>query len=108
MMEKKEESSSVVTNVNEEKGNKPKVVIKSADMSEEMQKEAIECAIEAIKTNRLEKDIAACLKKRFDKLYRPTWHCIVGSNFGSFVTHETRHFLYFYIDKHAVLLFKSG
>ena len=22
--------------------------------------------------------------------YNPTWHCIVGRNFGSYVTHETR------------------
>ena len=22
--------------------------------------------------------------------YKPTWHCIVGRNFGSYVTHETR------------------
>lgn len=27
---------------------------------------------------------------------------------GSFVTHETNHFIYFYLDTKAVLLFKSG
>lgn len=30
----------------------------------------------------------------FDKKYHPTWHCIVGRNFGSYVTHETKHFIY--------------
>jgi uncharacterized membrane protein len=24
-------------------------------------------------------------------------HCIVGRNFGSYVTHETKHFIYFYL-----------
>ena len=45
---------------------------------------------------------------QFDKKFGPTWHCIVGRNFGSFVTHETKHFLYMYLGQVAVLLFKSG
>jgi len=45
----------------------------------------------------IEKDIAAYIKKEFDKKYTPTWHCIVGRNFGSYVTHETKHFIYFYL-----------
>lgn len=40
--------------------------------------------------------------------YNPTWHCIVGRNFGSYVTHETKHFIYFYLGQVAILLFKSG
>ena len=53
-------------------------------------------------------DIAAYIKKEFDKKYNPTWHCIVGRNFGSYVTHETKHFIYFYLGQVAILLFKSG
>jgi len=56
----------------------------------------------------MEKDIAAGIKKDFDSKYGPTWHCVVGSNFGSYVTHETKHFIYFYLNKLAVLLFKTG
>ncbi|KAK7502770.1 hypothetical protein BaRGS_00006020 [Batillaria attramentaria] len=51
---------------------------------------------------------AAFIKKEFDKKYNPTWHCIVGRNFGSYVTHETKHFIYFYLGQVAILLFKSG
>lgn len=29
-------------------------------------------------------------------------------NFGSYVTHETKHFIYFYLGQVAILLFKSG
>ncbi|RYG51950.1 hypothetical protein EON67_02305 [archaeon] len=50
----------------------------------------------------------ADIKKEFDKKYGPTWHCIVGRNFGSYVTHESKHFIYFYLGQIAVLLFKSG
>ncbi|KAL3508115.1 hypothetical protein ACH5RR_033497 [Cinchona calisaya] len=85
-----------------------KVIIKSADMKDEMQKEAVDIAIGAFEKNGVEKDVAELIKKEFDKRHGPTWHCIVGRNFGSYVTHETNHFVYFYLDSKAVLLFKSG
>jgi hypothetical protein len=31
----------------------------------------------------MEKDIAEYIKKEFDKNHGPTWHCIVGRNFGN-------------------------
>ncbi|KAK8709837.1 hypothetical protein V6N13_060839 [Hibiscus sabdariffa] len=84
------------------------VIIKSADMKDELQKEAVNIAISAFENNSVEKDVAEHIKKEFDKRHGPTWHCIVGRNFGSYVTHETNHFVYFYLDQKAVLLFKSG
>ena len=125
-----------------------KAVVKIADMSEEMQLDAVDVATQVnltfcfyfdfffcylcqvtskmmetlfclfvwneIKIKKamdkfsIEKDVAAYIKKEFDKKYNPTWHCIVGRNFGSYVTHETKHFIYFYLGQVAVLLFKSG
>ena len=40
------------------------------------------CA-QALEKYNIEKDIAAFIKKEFDKKYNPTWHCIVGRNFGA-------------------------
>ncbi|XP_057415983.1 uncharacterized protein LOC130710660 [Lotus japonicus] len=85
-----------------------KVIIKSADMLPDMQKEAVDIAVAAFERLNVEKDVAEHIKKEFDKRHGPTWHCIVGRNFGSYVTHETNHFVYFYLDQKAVLLFKSG
>ncbi|TKY54165.1 Dynein 8 kDa light chain, flagellar outer arm [Spatholobus suberectus] len=85
-----------------------KVIIKSADMLPDMQKEAVDIAVTAFEKHNVEKDVAENIKKEFDKRHGPTWHCIVGRNFGSYVTHETNHFVYFYLDQKAVLLFKSG
>uniref|UniRef100_A0A667XIM2 Dynein light chain n=1 Tax=Myripristis murdjan TaxID=586833 RepID=A0A667XIM2_9TELE len=82
-----------------------KAVIKNADMSEDMQQDAVDCATQAMEKYNIEKDIAAFIKKEFDKKYNPTWHCIVGRNFGSYVTHETKHFIYFYLGQVAILLF---
>ncbi|XP_058119213.1 dynein light chain 1, cytoplasmic isoform X1 [Anopheles ziemanni] len=95
------------TNSSKKMGDR-KAVIKNADMGEEMQQDAVDCATQALEKYNIEKDIAAYIKKEFDKKYNPTWHCIVGRNFGSYVTHETRHFIYFYLGQVAILLFKSG
>lgn len=101
------------------------VVLKNVDMSEEMQvggaqnfsgfthayrcknvlcdrivqAAAIEVAREAQDKLSIEKDQAAFIKKEFDRRYGPTWHCVVGRNFGSYVTHESKNFIYFYLDQ---------
>ena len=69
-----------------------------------MQQDAIDVATQAVEKHNIEKDIAAFIKKEFDKKYNPTWHCIAGRNFGSYVTHETKHFIYFYLGQVAILL----
>ena len=48
-----------------------------------MQQDAIDCATQALEKYNIEKDIAAFIKKEFDKKYNPTWHAVVGRNFGS-------------------------
>jgi dynein light chain LC8-type len=62
-----------------------------------MQQDAVDCASQAMEKFNVEKDIAAYVKKEFDKKYGATWHAVVGRNFGSYVTHETKHFIYFYV-----------
>ncbi|CAN6551350.1 unnamed protein product [Malus baccata var. baccata] len=60
-----------------------RVIIKSADMFQDMQKEAVDIAIGAFEKHSVEKDVAEYIKKEFDKKHGPTWHCIVGRNFGN-------------------------
>ncbi|KAF7309748.1 Scavenger mRNA decapping enzyme [Mycena indigotica] len=74
----------------------PKAIIKNVDMSDEMQQESVDIASAALEKYNIEKDIAAQIKKEFDRRHGPTWHVVVGKNFGSYVTHETKHFIYFY------------
>jgi dynein light chain LC8-type len=82
--------------------------VKNADMAEEMQLDAIRIAQAAQEVYLVEKDIASFIRREFENKYNPTWHCIVGRNFGSFITHETKHFIYFYTGQVAILLFKAG
>mmetsp|Transcript_8375 Transcript_8375/g.21623 ORF Transcript_8375/g.21623 Transcript_8375/m.21623 type:complete len:92 (-) Transcript_8375:418-693(-) len=86
----------------------PKAIVKTVDMAEDMQTDAIEIAQEAIVSYIVEKDMANFIKKEFDKKYSPTWHVIIGKNWGAFVTHATKNFIYFYLGDMAILLFKSG
>ena len=48
------------------------------------------------------------IKYEFDERWSPHWHVIVGRSFGSFVTHETKRFLFFYLEDKAIMIFKAG
>jgi dynein light chain LC8-type len=85
-----------------------RAIIKNTDMPETQQQEAVDTATKALETYNLEKDIAAYMKREFDKKYGLHWHCIVGRNYGSYVTHEERTFIYFYVGIVAILLWKAG
>ncbi|XP_060196366.1 uncharacterized protein LOC132625806 [Lycium barbarum] len=86
------------------------VKVVAVDMPPFMQIHAVNCARKT--HDSLEKftskALALTLKKEFDGVYGPAWHCIVGSSFGSFVTHSVGGFMYFSMDhKIYVLLFKT-
>ncbi|KAL8258235.1 hypothetical protein R6Q59_030276 [Mikania micrantha] len=89
--------------------------LRASDMAIGMQKNAFKCFTDHLHSNQNgnhvnkidTKRLALALKKKFDCLYGPAWHCIVGTSFGSYVTHSTGCFLYFSIDKVHVLLFKT-
>ena len=83
------------------------------DMPDDMLKSAIDISIkelEAMKTkidatktgvDPLEvmgMEVAQNVKVALDSLWTPHWHVTIGRNFGSFVTHEMRMFVYFYYD----------
>lgn len=59
-----------------------KAVIRNADMPDEVQEDAVHTTAIGMEKYDLEKDIAAYVKKEFDKKYQPNWHCIVGKHFG--------------------------
>ncbi|VDL73107.1 unnamed protein product [Nippostrongylus brasiliensis] len=90
------------------KSRRDAVVIKTCDMSVEMQEETIEIAFRALDRCRIEKDIAACIKQDMDRKFYPSWQCVVGRNFGSYVTHETHCFIYFYVHTIAIMVFKTS
>ncbi|KAK6230462.1 hypothetical protein QUC31_001980 [Theobroma cacao] len=87
-----------------------KAVIGETDMLQTMQQDALDLAAKALDffdvTDATE--IARFIKKEFDRSYGPGWQCIVGTDFGSFVTHCSGCFIYFSIGSLAILLFRGS
>ena len=54
-------------------------------MTEDMQQDAINVATKAIDSYNIKKIQFVILKKYLIENHNPTWHCIVGRNFGSYV-----------------------
>ncbi|RLN09771.1 microtubule motor [Panicum miliaceum] len=98
----------------EEEERKAVVRVVAADMPPALQRLAFRCARDELAAmphypRRLEpKRLALALKKEFDTAYGPAWHCIVGTSFGSYVTHARGGFLYFSVDKVYILLFRTA
>ena len=53
-------------------------------------------------------DVAGHVKKLFQDKYKGAWHVVVGAQFGSFVTHETKNIAYVNLFKTYFLIFKHG
>ncbi|XP_042026009.1 probable dynein light chain [Salvia splendens] len=86
--------------------------LRSADMPLPMQERALRHAralLDAAAHRRRPNPtlLARSLKKEFDSVYGPAWHCVAGKSFGSFVTHTPGGFLYFSVDSLSFLLFKT-
>ncbi|XP_030553102.1 dynein light chain 1, cytoplasmic [Rhodamnia argentea] len=96
----------------QEQHDRLNVRVRASDMPIPLQNKAFRCArdhLDAMRGGKLDsKRIALALKKEFDCSHGPAWHCIVGTSFGSYVTHSLGGFLYFSIDKVYILLFKTA
>lgn len=87
----------------------------SAEMPPAMQDHALRCTASLLHLHHMTTSpkpslLARALKKEFDSVYGPAWHCIVGKSFGSFVTHSPGGFFYFSLDNPhnlSFLLFKT-
>jgi dynein light chain LC8-type len=98
------------------------------DIPDDLLKDAIEFTKEAITVFKTQDEaaegavtpggegtqIVKAIKSKLDEKYGPSWHVIQGKNFGSYVTHESHRFIYFYLDDedayggNATMIFKAG
>lgn len=81
--------------------------IQAADMPLHMQRAALSGAVNSCKLYKTEKSIAESIKSDFDTMYGPTWHCIVGRNWGSCVTHSKQCYIRILYKDLTILLYKS-
>ncbi|PPR97257.1 hypothetical protein GOBAR_AA23411 [Gossypium barbadense] len=87
------------------------VRLRPSDMPVYMQEHALRCTRQLLdsapKPQPSLTHLARAIKKEFDSVYGPAWQCVIGTSFGSFVTHSPGGFLYFSIDSFSILLFKT-
>lgn len=60
----------------------------------------------ALENLKIESLVSKHMKTFFDRKYGPNWHCFVGKNFHSYISHESKNFLFFYEGPIAILLYK--
>lgn len=86
------------------------IVVKSTDLPATYEQDMIELVRTAFRKYDLtnQRELAGFLKRSADKRFAPCWHCIVGRQFSSYVTHEMNGFIYFTKGPLSILLFKSG
>ena len=98
-----------------EKAKKVRTVkVLSSTLEPDALKDAIEVCVGAFDRARNPKDLAQVIKREYDKRYPSelkatsgVWHCLVGSNFGCSVAHETRCYLHLSVGKEHIILFRS-
>ena len=76
-------------------------------MEPEMAEYAVREAEGALETSFNERRIAQLMKAAFEKRFKNNWHCVVGRDFGAYVTHESGRFLFFYIGQKGFLIWAT-
>lgn len=86
------------------------LIVKSTDLParyEQMMADLVRAAFRKYEITN-QRELAGFLKRSADQKFSPCWHCIVGRQFSSYVTHEMNGFIYFTKGPISILLFKSG
>ncbi|ETV99350.1 hypothetical protein H310_08066 [Aphanomyces invadans] len=83
------------------------------DSSKEMEEFIVNSATNALKAyykgdkNHFT-EVAQQIKKELEESNDGSWHVIVGKSFGSFVTHEVKKMVYFFLGQVGFLIFRHG
>ncbi|KAL3994841.1 Dynein light chain type 1 family protein [Acanthocheilonema viteae] len=83
----------------------PEIIIRSTNFDEKLQEIVKEVAKQALTHCSTENEVASTLKKYFDEMTGPCWHCIVGRNFGSHV--ECILYAHLIYSRIAIILYKT-
>ncbi|QDZ18023.1 dynein light chain of flagellar outer arm [Chloropicon primus] len=97
-------------------GEKPAHIVKviESQMDAERQNAAIEVCIAAVENKTVIREIAAYVKKEYDKRYPSNgkatdgvYHCVCGTHFASAVSHECHGYVHIKVDQLHMIIFKS-
>lgn len=98
----------------ESSGTKFRYEEKQTDMDEKFKSVTLKVVKDALEVQQMTTDmsIAQYIKETMDAKYKPSWHCICGTSYGSYTTHTKKSFLYFDVYEDdvklkSILLFKT-
>ncbi|KAM1525291.1 hypothetical protein COP2_009982 [Malus domestica] len=85
--------------------------VRKTDMPEDMQSHAVELAYNALDLYEVS-DFRSLItlrsaKQKVDEAYGTAWHCVVGKNFGSSITHFSGSFICLHVETKEFLVFKD-
>lgn len=85
-------------------------VIKISAVSPDVEQDCVDCASHALFEKNLTEQtaIAQFIKRELDRKYGSVWHCVVGRHFGSYVSHDDKNFLYFFIGDCGFLIWATN
>ena len=85
-----------------------KKIVFAEDMTDRMMNRAIDVGKAAFNNpqnqGKPNQRIATFIRTTFEKEYGKSWNCVVGSNFGSYVTHEIKTYIYFSVQPGIIVL----
>ncbi|XP_015581265.1 dynein light chain 1, cytoplasmic [Ricinus communis] len=86
-----------------------KAIVQETDMPEVMQSQVMELAYQALDLHEVSdcQSIARYIKQKFDEAHGAAWHCVVGKEFGSCITHLCGSFIFFRVEMLEFLIFKD-
>eukprot|EP00927_Polykrikos_kofoidii_P078848 TRINITY_DN75647_c0_g1_i1.p1 TRINITY_DN75647_c0_g1~~TRINITY_DN75647_c0_g1_i1.p1 ORF type:complete len:123 (-),score=29.24 TRINITY_DN75647_c0_g1_i1:48-416(-) len=116
MSESEEETGEVLDPMAKALAGLPPVHVRKMEMREDLFDKTKIISCEALKTHKLQKDVAQHIKQELDKdmefnelIGKGPWQVIVGRSFACAFTHEAMHLAFFDIPKYqeTVMIFKS-
>ncbi|XP_048067237.1 dynein 8 kDa light chain, flagellar outer arm-like [Megalobrama amblycephala] len=86
--------------------SKTSMEIHDSDMSDEMQREALQVGLLAVNMYSQGIDIATYMVKEFERKHGLTWHCFIGSS-GSHVRPNQNGYICFSVGGKRIVLFRT-
>ena len=84
-----------------------KADVRECKLSGRIREQVIELARQGIDQSSVQTGIAKFIKTQLDKEFNPSWHVVVGREFGMALSHADDNVMYFYLGTIAILVWKQ-
>lgn len=82
-------------------------IVSDMDEHGQLRQTVLRFAKEAVAQHSSEYKISEYIKTQLDESDSPCWHCIVGSNYKVHCSYVAKTFMFFYIGKRAITVYKT-